>query len=120
MQFRDQPAVLAHGDFDVTHIFHRRAVYTGIIDFGEIRGAHWLYDLGHFAIESEHLLPSLLGGYGEITPLTAADCAGLQCTALLIAARRVGRRLQQQRLPHPPDVAYLQSQLPAFTGGRQV
>ena len=33
------PAVLAHGDFDPTHVFAARGTYAGIIDFGEIRGA---------------------------------------------------------------------------------
>ena len=122
-RLREEPAVLAHGDFDVTHIFHRRlgarTVYSGIIDFGEIRGAHWLYDLGHFAVEGERLLPHLLEGYGEITPLTAADLHTLRLTSLLIAARRIGRRLQQQRTPHGPDVAYLVTHLGAFDCDRQ-
>src|SRR5262249_9715762 len=43
-------ATLAHGDFDLTHIYHRDGVYTGVIDFGEIRGTERLYDLGHFAL----------------------------------------------------------------------
>ena len=96
-----------------------RTVYSGIIDFGEIRGAHWLYDLGHFAVEGERLLPHLLEGYGEITPLTAADLHTLRLTSLLIAARRIGRRLQQQRTPHGPDVAYLVTRLGAFDCDRQ-
>ncbi|MDQ3327667.1 MAG: aminoglycoside phosphotransferase family protein [Chloroflexota bacterium] len=29
---------LAHGDFDTTHIFQQDGRYTGIIDFGEVRG----------------------------------------------------------------------------------
>ncbi|MEZ4571005.1 MAG: phosphotransferase [Thermomicrobiales bacterium] len=35
----DTGSVLAHGDFDTTHIFADEARYTGIIDFGEIRRA---------------------------------------------------------------------------------
>jgi hypothetical protein len=31
-------AHLAHGDFDMTHIYQEDGRYTGIIDFGEIRG----------------------------------------------------------------------------------
>lgn len=30
---------LAHGDFDTTHIYQNNGQYTGMIDFGEIRGA---------------------------------------------------------------------------------
>lgn len=43
-------AFLIHGDFDSSHIFHVRGRYSGIIDFGEIRGSHYLYDLGHFKL----------------------------------------------------------------------
>jgi hypothetical protein len=34
-----------------------RGDYVGLIDFGEIRGAHALYDLGHLAVEHANLLP---------------------------------------------------------------
>jgi hypothetical protein len=43
-------AYLAHGDFDLTHIFQRNGHYTGIIDFGEIMGSSPFYDLGHFKL----------------------------------------------------------------------
>ncbi len=33
-----EKAWLAHGDFDATHIYQEHGRYTGIIDFGEIRG----------------------------------------------------------------------------------
>jgi hypothetical protein len=41
-------AMLAHGDFDATHIFQHNGHYSGLIDFGEIRGTEPLFDLGHF------------------------------------------------------------------------
>jgi aminoglycoside phosphotransferase (APT) family kinase protein len=41
-------ARLAHGDFDVTPIFQHEGQYTGLIDFGEIRGTEPTFDLGHF------------------------------------------------------------------------
>jgi aminoglycoside phosphotransferase len=43
-----EEAHLAHGDFDSTHIYQVGGRYSGIIDFGEIRGADVWYDLGHF------------------------------------------------------------------------
>jgi aminoglycoside phosphotransferase (APT) family kinase protein len=43
-----EQALLAHGDFDATHIYQEHGHYTGIIDFGEIRGGDSFYDLGHF------------------------------------------------------------------------
>ena len=43
-------AWLAHGDFDATHIFQQDGCFTGLIDFGEVRGAESWYDLAHFAL----------------------------------------------------------------------
>lgn len=89
-------AWLAHGDFDVTHIFQRDGRYTGIIDFGDMRGADSFYDLGHFQADDGEGLPaettsSLLAGYNEIAPLP--DDAERQVTlaSLLITLRSLGR-----------------------------
>jgi aminoglycoside phosphotransferase (APT) family kinase protein len=41
-------ATLSHGDFDTTAIFQHDGGYSGLIDFGEIRGTEPLFDLGHF------------------------------------------------------------------------
>ena len=110
-QLQHEPAVLAHGDFDVTHIYYHDAAYTGIIDFGEIRGTHQLYDLGHFAIESGDLLPDLLQGYTAVAPLHDDALRQISLTGLLIAARRIGRRLLQGREPHQPDIAFIRRKL---------
>jgi aminoglycoside phosphotransferase (APT) family kinase protein len=61
------PMVLAHGDFDPTHVFVARGRYTGVIDFGEIRGAPALYDAAHWALYAP--AEPLLAGYGELVPL---------------------------------------------------
>lgn len=90
-------ATLAHGDFDTTHIFHEGGRYTGMIDFGEIRGTHRLYDLGHFAIEHAHLLPPLLAGYREITVLSDDEVLAIEQAACLVAVARVARRLAHKR-----------------------
>jgi aminoglycoside phosphotransferase (APT) family kinase protein len=111
----EEPAVLAHGDFDVTHIYYQHDSYTGMIDFGEIRGAHWLYDLGHFAIESGELLPFLLEGYEETRALGVEDMDKLKLTSLLIAARRMGRCLLRRRAVHAPDVAAVKALLAALS-----
>jgi aminoglycoside phosphotransferase (APT) family kinase protein len=67
-------ATLAHGDFDCTHIFADGRRYSGLIDFGEIRGTGPYYDLGHFRFHDGEtipraLFPHLLQGYAEVTPL---------------------------------------------------
>jgi aminoglycoside phosphotransferase (APT) family kinase protein len=116
-QLQHEPAVLAHGDFDATHIYYHDDLYTGIIDFGEIRGAHQLYDLGHFAVENSDLLPSLLKGYSSVTPLRDNELRQIHLTGLLIAARRLGRCLLRERDPHPPDIAFIQRMLPRFVTG---
>lgn len=112
--FRSEPAVLAHGDFDTTHIYHHEGQYTGIIDFGEIRGAPRLYDLGHFWIENEDILPALLDGYAEVEPLPADYQHQVQLLGLLIAARRLGRRLANQAASvYEPDVLAVRRALQA-------
>ena len=93
--FAGEPAYLAHGDFDVTHIYHCHGVYTGMIDFGEIRGANSLYDLAHFNIESHELLPYLLQGYGEVTALPDDYMERIRMSSLLIALRRITRRIKK-------------------------
>jgi aminoglycoside phosphotransferase (APT) family kinase protein len=99
----DEQGWLAHGDLDVTHIFQEHGRYTGIIDFGEIRGAHRLYDLGHFRLHDgerlEHsLLLSLLGGYQDVRPLPPDAGWHIQATALMIGVRALARSL-----PRPPS-----------------
>ena len=106
--FGQEPAVLAHGDFDATHIYQHNGRYTGIIDFGEMRGTHLLYDIGHFWIENRDLLPSLLEGYAEVVALPADCWRHIHLTGLLIAARRLGIRLAKQGNVHEPDVQAVQ------------
>lgn len=95
-RFQTDSPTLAHGDFDSTHIFQLDHVYTGIIDFGEIRGANRFYDLGHFAIENAHFLPALLEGYQSVTPLPL-DCeAQILQASFLVAVNRSGRLAARQ------------------------
>lgn len=90
-------AVLAHGDFDTSHIYHRENRLAGLIDFGEIRGAHREYDLGHFWIDGERLLPELLEGYRSITHLPPEAMRRIVQSGLLVACRRIGLFLAQSR-----------------------
>jgi aminoglycoside phosphotransferase len=95
-------AVLAHGDFDATHIYHQNGEYAGIIDFGEIRGADPFYDLGHAALHDgetvpEPLLPHLLTGYGEIVALPADGERRIHLWSLLIGIRALARSAGRPR-----------------------
>jgi aminoglycoside phosphotransferase (APT) family kinase protein len=96
-------ASLSHGDFDVTHIYQHDGRYSGIIDFGEIRGTDPFYDLGHFALHDGEtlpyrVLPYLLEGYGEVAHLPANHEQRIQVSSLLIAIRGLARRVA--KYPH--------------------
>jgi aminoglycoside phosphotransferase (APT) family kinase protein len=95
---------LAHGDFDSTHIFQENGHYTGIIDFGEVRGTNRWYDLAHFRIRDAarppfSLFRALERGYAEVTPLPASYEQILRFTGVLINLRALVRAFRTR----PPD-----------------
>jgi len=90
----------AHGDVDASHIFQRDGGYSGLIDFGEIRGAHPLYDLGHFLLHERELterpvLRFLLEGYGDVSPLPDDHGEAIRTLSLLVAVPALARRLER-------------------------
>jgi Ser/Thr protein kinase RdoA (MazF antagonist) len=89
-----QKAVLVHGDFDISHIFHSKGSYSGIIDFGEIRGNNSLFDLATFIgfYQDRKAYSYLLEGYCEITNLTAEDLYSAELMALFILLRVLGKK----------------------------
>lgn len=98
-------AHLAHGDFDLTHIFAYEGRYSGIIDFGEIRGTDPWYDLGHFALrDGERFavpsLPALLTGYRSVTPLPTDAAARIAFSSLLIGLRLLARSVEKRGQAH--------------------
>jgi aminoglycoside phosphotransferase (APT) family kinase protein len=97
-------AVLAHGDFDTSHIFAQAGRYSGIIDFGEIRGAEATFDLGHLSLHAPEAFPFVLQGYSSVTPIT--EDAMLQIAA---SAIRIGwfRLTQSSARTNPPYTAAL-------------
>ncbi|HEY0753872.1 MAG TPA: aminoglycoside phosphotransferase family protein [Ktedonobacteraceae bacterium] len=99
-----QQGYLAHGDFDSTHIFQHHGHYTGIIDFGEVRGTNRWYDLAHFRIRDSArppftLFQALERGYAEIMPLPPDYELNLRLTSLIINLRALVRAFQSR----PPD-----------------
>ncbi len=104
----EEQAWLAHGDFDVTHIYQQRGQYTGIIDFGEIRGANLLYDFGHFRMyDGERLpnlvLPYLIEGYEDVIALPSDYEQRISFSSLLITIRmlaQVTRKYPTRPLGH--------------------
>ena len=103
-------AMLAHGDLDAAHIFHLDGAYTGIIDLGEIRGTDPWYDLGHAALHDgetlpEPLLPGLLAGRAEITPLLPDAALRIHRWSLLIGVGRIARLVDRPRSPYHDHLA---------------
>lgn len=97
---------LAHGDFDVTHIFQQHGRYTGIIDFGEIRGTDPMYDLGHFHMRDGETLTFntlrwLLEGHRQVMTLPHDYQERITFWSALIAVRSLARC----RIKRPEAVA---------------
>lgn len=92
-----QDAVLVHGDFDVSHIFHLNGRYSGLIDLGEIRGNNRLFDLATFALfdgSPDRMAYSyLLEGYREMMHLTDADLYATELMGLLQILRFLGKKV---------------------------
>lgn len=95
-------AYLAHGDFDVTPIFWADGRYTGLIDFGEIRGTEPLFDLGHFLLHARKpwpaaLLPALLRGYERVAPLEPDYAEAMLRSGILLGLRQLSRWVSPAR-----------------------
>lgn len=60
---------LAHGDFCIEHIYHLNGEYTGVIDFGDIRGTSRYHDLAHFYTYNRDYFESLVKGYNSVHQL---------------------------------------------------
>ncbi|HWV36707.1 MAG TPA: phosphotransferase, partial [Thermomicrobiales bacterium] len=104
-------SVLAHGDFDATHIFvdPETGAYTGIIDFGEIRGADPLYDFGHAMLQDTQpgrspIFPDLLTGYRDIAPLPGDAHSAIRDQAIVIGTRQLAIFLRRSS-PYAPMLA---------------
>jgi Ser/Thr protein kinase RdoA (MazF antagonist) len=102
-------ATLAHGDFDTTAIFQVDGHYSGLIDFGEIRGTEPLFDLGHFHLWEHQRTPlplwdALLAGYGEVDALPVGHEELVGRSAMLLGLRQLAGWLGPPRnlLPAHP------------------
>ncbi|GCE08827.1 phosphotransferase family protein [Dictyobacter aurantiacus] len=105
---------IAHGDFDSTHIYQLDGHYSGIIDFGEIRGVNQWYDLAHFHLrEGEHLpfdlQTPLVQGYDSVKTLPADYQQRICFNSILINIRILSHILQTR-----PPSWYTQHQLEAL------
>jgi len=97
---------LAHGDLDVSHIYIHDGAYSGIIDFGEMRGAEQTFDLGHFQLHDGETRPaelfeSFLTGYAEIATLPDDHREAIRVSAILLGLRQLSLRLGPLRNGSP-------------------
>lgn len=97
---------LAHGDFDASHVYvdTNRSSLSGIIDFGEMRGADRFYDLGHLLLhdgegDRPSLFPDTLAGYGDALPLPSDVMEQIRIQAIVIGTRALA--IQLGRAPSP-------------------
>jgi aminoglycoside phosphotransferase (APT) family kinase protein len=93
---------LAHGDLDVTHVYAHDGRYSGIIDFGEMRGADPYFDLGHFLLHDGETRPvrlfsSFLDGYCQVSPLPDGHLEGIRASAILLGLRQLSLWLSPER-----------------------
>lgn len=99
---------LAHGDLDVTHIYQQDGRYSGIIDFGEVRGADREFDLGHFLLHDAETRPislfeSFAGGYQEVSGLDEDAIERVRRSAILSGLRQLSLWLGPKRNRSPAD-----------------
>ena len=81
---------LAHGDFDLSHIYHMDDVYTGIIDFGDIRVSSIYYDIAHLYLYSgQKPMDYLLEGYSTIIKLPEDFLSRVKSEAFFIAMSKL-------------------------------
>ncbi len=92
---RGEQAWLAHGDLDASHIFQHHGQYSGLIDFGEIRGTTQLYDLAHANLQDAALLPFLLEGWSAVLPLPEDFEHGLIMLSLLIGIHALANNVRR-------------------------
>lgn len=93
---------LVHGDLDVTHIYVHAGRYSGIIDFGEMRGADSCFDLGHFLLHdretrSVSLFGSFLEGYRQVSSLPDDNLQAIRTSAILLGLRQLAPNARRSR-----------------------
>jgi Ser/Thr protein kinase RdoA (MazF antagonist) len=97
---------------DVSHIYAHTGRYSGIIDFGEMRGADPYLDLGHFLLHDggarpARLFSSFLKGYLQVSPLPDGHCQAIRTSAILLGLRQLSSWLSPER-DYPPSKPLVQ------------
>jgi Ser/Thr protein kinase RdoA (MazF antagonist) len=86
---------LVHGDFDTSHIFTAGDTYTGLIDFGEIRGTDYTFDFATLCLNVDNGSPSpavrrgVEQGYADVRSLPADHERRVYLSCVLSASHRL-------------------------------
>jgi aminoglycoside phosphotransferase (APT) family kinase protein len=113
---------LAHGDFDVTPSFYcHDGRYSGLIDFGKIRGTEPTFDLGHFLLHDMEtapwpLLEDILDGYAAMNPGPAENRAAIRRSALQLGTRQLARRFKRFGPQQAPRLPLVQGRVQRLRG----
>src|ERR1700722_1546725 len=80
----------------------RNGRYSGVIDFGEMRGADLYFDLGHFLLHGSEarlaeLFESFLAGYTEVTALPGDHWEAIRISAIPLGLRQLSLWLGPER-----------------------
>jgi aminoglycoside phosphotransferase (APT) family kinase protein len=84
---------LAHGDFNLVHIFQSNNKYTGIIDFGDAKISNQLYDLAYFKICNRDLFEMLFDGYKSQIKLPNNHKEILKMMTIIVGVRIISSDL---------------------------
>lgn len=87
---------LAHGDFCSDHIYANDGEFTGIIDFGDIRGTTKYHDLGHFYTYDRDKYEELLLGYKEVCELDADRELRVMTEAIVFGVRKLSWKVEKK------------------------
>lgn len=86
---------VAHGDFDISHVYEANGAYAGMIDFGEIRGTDYTFDFAtlHLTADDDPPAPQIHRyverGYAELHPLPDDHEHRLYLACVLNACHRL-------------------------------
>jgi len=95
---------LAHGDFGVDHIFQNNGSYSGIIDFGDIRGTSKYHDLSHIYTFDNYLFDPIYRGYCEIHKLPVDSIDKIKVEAVVFGITKlwwVSKSIPERVKDHP-------------------
>ncbi len=85
----DNISFLSHGDFCTEHIYSNNNKYSGIIDFGDIRGCNKYHDLGHFYTFNSDSFAHLVKGYNYIYQLPSNYLERVKLDAIIFGVRKL-------------------------------